>query len=102
MNLFLVLFDLITINCPVRHSGHSTSPFFGVFVPKIMYFFFLADHDRYPLELQVSRRTARGFFPFRLGRQPLPTPFAISVGIVPIHLSHRLVTDFVRKTFTLP
>ena len=48
MNRFLVVLDLITINSPILHSGHGINPFFGEFVPRIMYFFSLADQERYP------------------------------------------------------
>src|SRR3989338_3515111 len=49
MNRFLVVLDLISIIWPNLHSGHSTSPFFGEFVPRIIYFLSFDDQDRYPL-----------------------------------------------------
>jgi len=48
MKRFRVVLDLITINWPNLHSGHVQSPFFGSFVPKMMYFFFEDDHERKP------------------------------------------------------
>ena len=50
MNLFFVVWDFIIKSCPDLHSGHSTNPSLGVFVPKITDFFFFAEYDRKPFE----------------------------------------------------
>ena len=50
MNLFFVVWDFIIKSWPDLHSGHSTNPSLGVFVPKITYFFFFAEYDRKPFE----------------------------------------------------
>ncbi len=34
---------------PMVHSGQSTNPLLGEFVPNSMYFLSLSDHERYPL-----------------------------------------------------
>ena len=50
MNLFLVICDLMIINCPILHWGHSARPFFGELVPKMIYFFFFAEYEIQPFE----------------------------------------------------
>ena len=50
MNRFRVVLDLITISSPRLHWGHDTSPFFGEFVPRMMYFLSFDDQERYPFE----------------------------------------------------
>ena len=59
MNRFLVFSERTTISCPSPHSGHSTKPSVGEFVPKITNLFFLAEYDRYPFVSKYWRISFR-------------------------------------------
>ena len=41
--------------------------------------------------IEISFGSSRGFFPLRLGRQPLPHPSGVSVGFIPTDANHGVV-----------